>query len=247
MYPEITKIYIPNNVFIAPWNCGLMEYDIGSFEVMKLDHETMNIDVSEEYFKTLEANAAVVIVHNLGNIVNVPRLKRMRPDLIFVEDNCEGLFGKYEDVYSGSGEGTLCSAVSFYGNKSITTGEGGAFLTNNLELYKYIKTYFSHGMSHVRYIHNILGTNYRMTNVQAGFLYDQMNDITHILDLKRAVFNNYLTLFTEMIQSGEVVLLKSEKNVEKSNWMFVILMPNIQYSRLEAYMLEKNVQIRPIF
>lgn len=246
-YPQVKKIYVPNNVFIAPWNCGLMEYDLATFEVMKLNPVTMNIDTSAEYIQTLEQGSAVLIVHNLGNIVNVPRLHCLRPDLIFIEDNCEGLFGKYENRYSGSSDATLCSSISFYGNKTITTGEGGAFLTNDLEIYKYIKTYFSHGMSDIRYLHNIQGTNYRMTNIQAGFLYDQLNDINHILDLKKIVFERYRNLFKDMVTDGIVMLLEEEKGTEMANWMFVVIIPSIQYGNLEKYLLEKLVQVRPFF
>ena len=87
LYPNIKKIYVPNNVFIAPINCALMEYDKSKLEVMKINRNTLNIDVSEKYFKELDTNSCVLIVHNLGNIVNVPRLKKIRPDLIFIEDN----------------------------------------------------------------------------------------------------------------------------------------------------------------
>ncbi len=246
-YPGIQRIYIPNNVFIAPWNCGLMEYPETAFEVMKTDPATMNIDTSPEYISSLAPNSAVVIVHNLGNIVNVPRMKRLRPDLIFIEDNCEGLFGRYEGKYSGSAAGTLCSAVSFYGNKTITTGEGGAFLTNDLDVYKFIKTYYSHGMSDVRYIHSTLGTNYRMTNVQAGFLYDQMNDIDTILAAKCTVYNTYIELLAPLIKLGKVRLLKSEEDCEHSKWMFTAFLKDIVYADFERYMLDKNVQIRPLF
>jgi perosamine synthetase len=188
-YPNIKNIYTSNNCFVAAWNSILNEYDMECMKIMKMDENTWNIDTSEEYIKTLETNSAVLIVHNLGNIINVPRLKRIRPDLIFLEDNCEGIFGKYENSYSGVGESTLCSSVSFYGNKTVTTGEGGAFFTNDDEVYNYISRIYSHGMSNVRYIHNIHAYNYRMTNVQAAFLYDQLNDIDNILSNKKKIFD----------------------------------------------------------
>ena len=244
-HPEISKIYVPNNVFVAPWNCALLEYTPDQLEVMKMDEKTFNIDTSESYIQTLDKNSAVLIVHNLGNIVNVPRLKRIRPDLIFIEDNCEGLFGKYENIYSGTSEDSLCSAVSFYGNKTITTGEGGAFFTNDLNLYKFIKTYFSHGMSEQRYIHNVLGTNYRMTNIQAGFLYDQLNDIEHILEMKKDVVDNYKKLLEEI--SSKIIILDQEPNTIHSNWMFSLFIKDINYESFEKYMCEKNIQVRPIF
>ena len=244
-YPQINKIYVPNNVFVAPWNCGLMEYPIEIFEVMKLNPETLNIVTDESYIMSLEKNACVMIVHNLGNIINVPRLQRLRPDLIFVEDNCEGLFGKYENQYSGSV--SLCSSVSFYGNKTLTTGEGGAFFTNDEQIYLYIKNIYSHGMSDKRYIHDNLGYNFRMTNIEAGFLYDQLNDYEHILSLKKTIFKNYDSLLETYFKENKIIKQQKESNTENSNWMYIILIPNINYEHLEKQMEYKNIQIRPIF
>ena len=248
-YPNINKIYVPNNVFVSPWNCCLIEYDNTQVEVMKMDSKSFNIEVSEEYINTLDKNSAVLIVHNLGNIVNVPRLKRLRPDLIFIEDNCEGIFGKYENNYSGSSDCSLCSSVSFYGNKTITTGEGGAFFTNDLDIYKYIKTYYSHGMSDIRYIHNIEGTNYRMTNIQAALLYDQLNDIDNILNMKKQLYNYYKLLYNNLPEEYKKIfsLLIEEKDTEHSKWIFSLLTYNFDYDHFEKYMNEKNIQIRPLF
>lgn len=246
-HPEIKKIYVPNNVFIAPWNCALLEYKVEQLEVMEINPRTFNMATDVPYFNSLDHGSAVLIVHNLGNVINVPYLKRIRPDLIFIEDNCEGLFGKYEGKYTGTSETSLCSAVSFYGNKTITTGEGGAFFTNDLDLYKYMKTYFSHGMSDRRYIHNILGTNYRMTNVQAAFLYDQLNDIDKILTMKKTVVTNYKKLLEDYHEEGKIFYLEEDSYTESSNWMFVVFIRGIIYEDLEKYMLEKNIQIRPLF
>jgi perosamine synthetase len=244
-YPHITKIYVPNNVFIAPWNCCLMEYPDTIMEVMKMNPSTLNIDTSEEYFKSLDVNSAVCIVHNLGNIVNVPRLKQIRPDLIYIEDNCEGLFGKYEGRYSGTA--SLCSSVSFYGNKTITTGEGGAFLTDDEDIFKYIGNIYSHGMTNTRYIHCNIATNFRMTNIQAGFLYDQLNDIEHILDLKKSVFQRYNELLKPLINIGKIKLLESEKNTEHSNWIYTIVIPSIPFKDIEQIMQENGIEVRPVF
>lgn len=246
-YPNISKIYIPNNVFVAPWNCGIQEYNLSVFEVMKMNPKTLNICTDEDYILSLESNSAVVIVHNLGNIINVPRLQRIRPDIVFLEDNCEGLFGKYESKYSGSSPITLCSAVSFYANKTITTGEGGAFFTNDIDVYKYIKTFYSHGMSETRYVHSLIGTNYRMTNIQAAFLYDQLNDLQNLLEKKNKIYTNYLK-FVEKLGSV-VYTLEIEDLTEHSQWMFSLFFKDIKfvYSHFENFMSQKNIQVRPIF
>ncbi len=246
-YPDIKKIYIPNNVFVAPWNCVLMEYTKNHLEVVKTNPKTFNIDTSEEYIKSLKKDSAVLIVHNLGNIVNVSRLKRIRPDIIFIEDNCEGNFGKYEGIYSGTSESSLCSAVSFYANKTLTTGEGGAFFTNDDETYEYIKSIYSHGMTNERYIHNKIAYNYRMTNVQAAFLYDQLNDLDHILGLKENIFNYYDKLLDNALKRKKIIKLTNEENTISANWMYCIIIPGLDFQNLEEYMNEKMVQIRPFF
>jgi perosamine synthetase len=102
-------------------------------------------------------------------------------------------------------------------------------------------------MSQERYIHNILGTNYRMTNVQAGLLYDQLNDIDHILSLKKSIFDNYDKLFINLLKLNKINILLTEKDTIKSNWMYTIIINNIKYNEFEKYMNEKNIQIRPFF
>jgi perosamine synthetase len=243
-HPSITKIYIPNHVFVAPWNCGLREYGVEFFEILETENSTLNMKTDDDYISRLEKNSTVVIVHNLSSIINVPRLKRMRPDIIFLEDNCEGFLGKYEELPTGSV--SLCSAVSFYANKNITTGEGGAFLTNDEDVYTFIKKYHSHGMSNDRYIHDALGTNYRMTNIQAALLYDQLCDIEKILKRKKEIFSIYNEL---LLNNEDVELIKTEKNTESSYWIFPIklITKTFNLKRIEDFFLESEIIIRPCF
>jgi perosamine synthetase len=248
-YPEIKKIYVPNNAYVAAWNAALMSYDVENLEVMKMNVDTWNIETEDDYIKTLDTNSAVLIVHNLGNIVNVPKLKSIRPDLIFVEDNCEGLFGKYNDIYSGTSEDILCSSMSFYGNKIITTGEGGAFITSHKDLYDHIKKVYSQGMSSTRYLHDVHAYNYRMTNIEAAFLYAQLNDIDHILENKNRIFKNYETLLTPLIEKGKISLFKKEQNTTNANWIFAIRIIGNTRTIEETTLLfkSKNIDIRPFF
>jgi len=248
-YPKINKIYVPNNAYIAAWNSVLMCYDISNLCVMKMDIDTWNINTNEEYIKSLDTNSAILIVHNLGNIINVPRLKRLRPDLIFVEDNCEGFFGKYEGIYSGTSKDTLCSSISFYGNKIITTGEGGAFITNHKDIYDHIKKVYSQGMSYTRYLHDVHAYNYRMSNVQAAFLYDQLNDIDSILTIKKQIFDNYKELFQPLINDNKIALFKKEDYTENSHWIYALRIINNKKSIEETNEFFKNlgIDIRPFF
>jgi perosamine synthetase len=248
-YPELKKIYIPNNAYVAAWNACFMVYDKSQVEVMKMDIDTWNINTDEDYITTLDTNSAVLIVHNLGNIINVPRLKEIRPDLIFIEDNCEGFTGKYNDMYSGTSNSTLCSSVSFYGNKIITTGEGGAFTTNDSDVYNYIQKVYSQGMSNTRYIHDVHAYNYRMTNIQAAFLYDQLNNFNVIVSNKKSVFDNYKKLFEPLIQINKISLFKTDNNTESANWIFAvrIIGNTLTIEQLNTFFNNNGVEIRPFF
>ena len=247
-YPHIDKIYVPNNAYVAAWNAALMVYPISQLVVMKMNIDTWNIDTSEEYISSLDTNSCVLIVHNLGNIINVPRLKCLRQDLVFVEDNCEGFLGKYNNIHSGTGDCSECASISFYGNKNITTGEGGAFLTNNLDTYECIKRVYSQGMSEIRYVHNVLAYNYRMTNIQAAFLYDQLNDIENIINCKKHVFEYYERLLQPLILNGKIKLFKKE-DTESSNWIFAVRLVKNKMSIVNTteYFKNNNVDIRPFF
>jgi perosamine synthetase len=226
-----------------------MVYNIEQIEVMKMNLETWNIETDEKYIKTLDENSAVLIVHNLGNIINVPRLKKIRPDIIFVEDNCEGLFGKYNDIYSGTSNDILCSSISFYGNKIITTGEGGAFLTNHKDIYEHIKKVYSQGMSETRYLHDVHAYNYRMTNIQSAFLYEQLNDIENILANKKKIFENYERLLDPLINEGKILLFKKEENTKNAHWIFAvrIIGNNKSIEETTNFFKSNNVDIRTFF
>jgi perosamine synthetase len=248
-HPNISKIYVPNNVYVAVYNCALMEYNLENLEILKINEHTWNMEENEEYIMSLETNSAIVVVHNIGGIVDVDRIKQLRPDIILIEDNCEGLFGKYNGKNTGTSDNILCSSASFYGNKTITTGEGGAFITNDDEVYNYIKRVFSQGMSSKRFIHDVHAYNYRMTNVQAAFLYEQLNDIECILDLKKRIFNNYETLLKDELCSNKVALQSSNSNCERANWMFSIHLMNNNKSidEINTYFIDNGIEIRPFF
>lgn len=246
-HPEVTKVYVPNHVFIAPLNCAVQEYGIENVEVLRNSEDDVNFCQTEEYLNSLDKMSAILIVHNLGYIIDVERIKQIRPDIILIEDNCEGIFGKHGNSYSGTT--SLCSALSFYGNKTITSGEGGCFMTNDIDVYNHIKVIYSHGMSEKRYVHNKHGYNYRMTNIQAAFLYDQLNDIEHILHLKQKLFDRYDILLGKELSeyTNTIFKLKQTNNTKHSLWMYTLFIKNLDYSHFENFMVEQNIQVRPLF
>lgn len=248
-HPDIKKIYVPNNCYVAAWNAVLMVYRIDQIEVLNMNSDTWNMETSEEYLNTLDKNSAVLIVHNLGNVINVPRIKKIRPDLILVEDNCEGMFGKYCSEYSGMSDTILCSSCSFYGNKILTTGEGGCFFTQNKEVYDYIKLVYSQGMSEHKYLHCIHAYNYRMTNIEAAFLYDQLNDIDTIMADKTSIFNKFDILFNDLVELKYIKLMKQEDNTCRAPWIYALRILDNHKTIKETieFFAVNNIDIRPFF
>lgn len=241
--PNINTIVVPNNVYVAAWNSFLFDKNY-SLEAVEANINTWNYDMDKLYevlsTKDLETTA-LLVVHNIGNVVNVPKIQRDWKGIVIVEDNCEGLFGKYEDKPTGSV--SLASSISFFGNKSITSGEGGAVIADNHD-HGYLYTLRSQGQSEDRYIHNELGYNYRMTNVQAAILYGQLQIRDKILQMKQDVFSRYSELLENV---NEVKIQQIEPNTKHSKWMFGIHVNGSEYFEMEKFFNANYIEVRPMF
>lgn len=239
----IHEIIVPNNVYAAAWNAFMFDGNWDLFTA-ECDLITWNYDMLDlARVMSEHPHAAVLIVHNVGNIIDVPSLKKLYPHTLFLEDSCEGFLGEY----SGQAVGTAsyASAISFFGNKNITCGEGGAFVTNDEEAYLYAKNIHSQGQSSTRFVHNNLGYNYRMTNIQAAILYGQIELLPTIMQMKNDVFSRY----RDALKNRTDVFMQSiDSNTKHSNWMFGVRVPgNLNYETAELYFKSNGIEIRPMF
>jgi perosamine synthetase len=236
------EIIVPDNVYVAAWNAFLFDKNYKLLSIGS-DIDTWNIDLAELDEKiNLHPNAAVLIVHNIGNIINVPELQKKYPNTVFVEDNCEGFLGKYNNTQSGTA--SYASAISFFGNKNITSGEGGALITNDEETFLYAKNIHSQGQSDKRFIHNNLGYNYRMTNVQAAILFGQIEILPEILEKKQKIFEKYRNFISNR---DDISMQTIRPDTEHSNWMFGVRVKNSNYSATESFFKNRNIETRPMF
>lgn len=242
-YPNIKKIIVPNNCYVAAYNSFLYDknFELRSWYV---DCETWNIDLKHLNLENINyRDTAILLVHNLGNIINLPRLKGKYPNIIFLEDNCEGISGKYENVYSGTE--SLCSSLSFFANKSITSGEGGAFCTSDKEIYEYANLIHGQAQSEKRYIHSELGYNYRITNLHSALLYGQLEIFDEVIERKKEIFDYYRKHLSNI---QEIQLQKIEDGTKHANWMFgVRILNNKSLDKLNKYFLDNGIEIRPFF
>lgn len=238
---NLKRIIVPNNVYVAAWNSMLM--DNLNIELIPIDADinTWCVDVkklSNELEKSNCDETGVLIVHNVGGIVNVPALKQKYSEFSFIEDNCEGFLGEYENLPSGTA--SIASSISFYANKTITCGEGGALIVNE-KYFDKLNRIQSQGQTSVRYIHDILAYNYRMTNIQATMLLSQFNVLDEILDKKQKIFDFY-----NQNLSKKFIRQIDEKGTKHSKWMFTIRLENFDYHK-EINNINFNFETRPMF
>ena len=255
-YPDIDTLVVPNGVYVAAWNSFMMSEEY-RFRVAEMDPGTWNSNytdaIHEEHsLKDIAPHLdharriAVLVVHNLGNIVNVPTIKNSVSGwtnrTVFVEDNCEGFLGSYEGKPSGSS--SLVSSVSFFGNKTITSGEGGAVFTDDEEVYLRLNSVKNQGHASKNYIFDKLGYNYRMTNVQAGILLGQLEILDEILEKKKTIFDIYKKQLSTI---PEIEIQQIENGTEHSNWMFAIKCKTILAENLQLYLYQNKIDSRSMF
>jgi perosamine synthetase len=237
------QIIVPDSVYVAAWNAFLFD-DAYDLIVVGTDLDTWNFNEIElEAAIAVYPDADVLVVHNIGNIINVPELQRKYPNVHFVEDNCEGFLGEYEGVKTGTR--SFASAISFFGNKNITSGEGGAVVLPDQETFDYIKNIHSQGQSSKRFVHDNLGYNYRMTNIQAAILLGQLEVLPEIMQMKEEVFDRYRTALKD---NEDILMQVQEPNTKHANWMFGVRIPGKgNYQAAELYFKGHGIDIRPMF
>tara|TARA_R110002020_G_scaffold176222_5_gene368371 strand:- start:4095 stop:5174 length:1080 start_codon:yes stop_codon:yes gene_type:complete len=236
--PSIKRVLIPSACYVAAYNCLLYDKNKWNIKCLDLDASTWNMKIEK-----IEEGDAIFAVHNLGNIINIPVLKE-KFNCPIVEDNCEGLFGFYNQLPAGSA--SLCSSLSFFGNKNITCGEGGAFLTNDEKVYKFATKVKSQGQTSTRYVHDELGYNYRMTNIQAALLLGQLEESELIKKNKERIFNYYMKTLgsIEGVSTQEI-----EEGTSHSMWMIGARFhpENFCLSKLESEFTENGIETRRMF
>ncbi len=206
----------------------------------------MNIDLIE--LKITKKTKAIFIVHTYGMPVDIDKLKLIKkkyPHIIIVEDSAE-LFGQtYKGKYCGSFFDI--SLFSFYANKNITTGEGGAILTNNQRFFKKFNYYKNLCFEKKRFIHRDLGWNYRMSNLQAAVGLAQIENIEKIIKRKREIGFLYNKFFRK---HPNIVSQINETNYSKNiYWVYGILINKnkLKASQIIVELKKKGVDSRPFF
>ena len=197
---------------------------------------------------------AMIVVHVFGNLANMEKIVEIaeKYKIKVIEDATEALGSKFvSGKYQGKYAGTIgdYGAYSFNGNKIITTGGGGALVARNTEHAKHAKYISTQAKDDVHYyIHNEVGFNYRMTNLQAALGVAQMEELPEFIMRKQRNYAQYQTLLKN---SGMGYLMPFREGTESNQWFYAfVLNRNIVKAELREIItaLEKRgVQTRAIW
>ena len=178
------EVICPALTFIAPAN--MVELSNFKLRLVDVDPETFTIDPLNLKNKINRNTKAIIVVHQFGHAAHLDEITKICKvhNIKLIEDNAESIGAYYKNKLLGT-FGDICT-LSFYGNKIITTGEGGAIITNSKKIYENCKIMRDHGMSlKKKYYHTHLGFNYRMTNLQAAIGCSQIKEINKILKKRK--------------------------------------------------------------
>lgn len=181
---------------------------------------------------------AVIPVHVFGHPVDLDPLIEICQayKINMVEDAAESLGSYYQGRHTGNW-GKL-SILSFNGNKTVTTGGGGAIITNDERLGKLAKHLTSTAKTPHRweYKHDVIGYNYRLPNINAALGCAQMEQLPKFLEQKRGLANRYQNAF----QGIGGLRFFSEPSFAKSNYWLNVLLLDEAFAEKREVVLEKT-------
>ncbi len=195
---------------------------------------------------------AVVIVHVFGNMADMETLMPIarRYNLVVIEDATEAL-GTYftKGIYKGKYAGTIgdIGVYSFNGNKIITTGGGGMFVANDNTITKKAKYLSTQAKDdEVNFIHNEVGYNYRMTNLQAALGVAQLEQLESFIEVKK---RNYEIYRKEIEKVKGVSLLSFKQNIRPNYWFYSLYLDcfSLERDNLIQWFTDNHIQTRPVW
>ena len=240
------EVIIPDLTFIATANA--VAY-IGAVPVpVDIDAETLCISPAAIEKAITPKTRAIMPVHLYGHPADMDPINAIakRRGLLVIEDAAEAHGAEYRGRRVG-GLGA-CGVFSFYGNKVITSGEGGMITTDDETLYRKAKRLRDHAMSPTkRYWHEEIGFNYRMTNLQAALGVAQLERIDEFIAARREVMDAYRA---ELGARPGLRLNRDAEWARNAYWMICLEVEGMDEparDRLMAALKQVGVDSRPYF
>ncbi|MCU1349559.1 MAG: putative aminotransferase [Acidobacteria bacterium] len=240
------EVIVPAFTMIATANA--VTYTGASPVLVDAEPVTWNLDVELVERKITPRTRAIVVVHTYGHPVDVDPLRALAADrgLYLLEDAAEG----HGAVYRGRCVGSLGDAAifSFYGNKIVTTGEGGMITTNDERIAALARQLRGHAFSPVRHFwHEHLGFNYRMTNLQAAVGLAQTERLETLVETRRRNARRYAGALADV---PGLTLPAERPDVTNVFWMYALLVEDefgCSRNDLRRALAARGIETRSMF
>ena len=240
---EGDEVIVPTLTYIASVNA--INY-VGAKPIfVDADLLTWNINVDDIEAKITKKTKAIIIVHLYGACCDMDRINELcqKYGILLIEDVAEAFGSKYKDKYAGS-FGDIAT-FSFFGNKTITTGEGGMVVTNSKVLYEKAKFLKSQSVSiEKEYWHDEIGYNFRMTNLTAAIGVAQLERANDIIFKKREIFE----LYKNQLNGLPIKFQNEDNKLFNTYWMISIVVDNEEIKdKIRNELRINGVETRPFF
>jgi perosamine synthetase len=244
---EGDEVIVPTLTYIATANA--VRYCNATPVFVDNDVRTFNIDPDGIRARITPRTKGIIPVHLYGHPADMDPILEIAKEygLFVLEDAAEAVGSRYKGRAAG-GLGT-CATFSFFGNKIITTGEGGMITTNDGDLAARLRILRGQGMDpDRRYWFPTIGYNYRMTNIAAAIGCAQMERCDHHLASRKTVAEAYHRRLAHL--RDRILLPETENWAEHVFWMYTILLGDSVSKKRDRVMLEldeKGIETRPVF
>lgn len=240
---EGDEVIVPTFTYIASANPILQ---VGAKPVFAdCCEDTWQIDPKDIKAKITPKTKAIMVVHLYGHPCDMDSIMKIAQEnnLFVIEDCAEAIGSEYKGKKIGSFGDVAC--FSFFGNKTITCGEGGMVLTNSDYLYERLCHFKGQGLARYReYWHDTMGYNYRMTNIQAAIGLAQFEQVETFIQRKQNVSKWY----KEKLRGLPIVFHDAVGDVKHTWWMCSILVASeSERENLRNYLKEQGIETRPTF
>ncbi len=237
------EVIVPTLTYVASANA--IEYTGATPIFADSRHDTWQIDPEDVERKITSRTKAIMPVHLYGQACDMDALTAIaRRHRLFVIEDCAEAIGTY---YKGRAVGTFgdIATFSFFGNKTMTTGEGGMVVTADRTLIERARHFKGQGLAaHREYWHDVIGYNYRMTNICAAIGVAQLERVHGFIERKR----HLAALYKEGLRGAPVTLHAEAPGTTHSYWMCTILVDNAaDRDSLRRHLAADGIETRPMF
>lgn len=239
------EVIVPTLTFVASANA--VRYCGAEPVFVDVDAETWTMDPAAIEARITPRTKGIMVVHLLGHPVDMDAVQVIadRHGLWVLEDAAQAHGAECRGRRTGS-LGRLAT-FSFFGNKIISTGEGGMVTTDDADLAARMRLLKSHGMDpNRRYWHPVVGYNYRMTNVAAAIGLGQLEKIDWHLERRREV----AAWYREALKGETLITWQSEQSwARHAWWMFTAVLDDaipVDRETVMARLRENGIETRPV-